>query len=73
MHHYPLDHNTSDPEKDYWHYKKTFYASPFTWKTIPIKKQVDKATEERTWFVPDYNIFAVNKETLFKLKLLGAQ
>ena len=40
MHHYPLDHNTSDPEKDYWHYKKTFCTSPFTWKTIPIKKLI---------------------------------
>lgn len=73
MHHYPLDQGTSNPEKDYWRYRKTFYASPFTWKTIPIKQQVDKETEDRTWFVPDYNIFAVNKDTLFKLKLLGAQ
>ena len=73
MHHYPLDHGTSTPEKDYWSYRKQYYASPFTWETIPIRKQVDKETEERTWFVPDYNIFAVNKETLFKLKLLGAQ
>ena len=73
MQHYPLDQGTSNPEKDYWRYRKTFYASPFTWKTIPIKQQVDKETEDRTWFVPDYNIFAVNKDTLFKLKLLGAQ
>ena len=73
MHHDPLDHGTSDPEKDYWRYRKQFHASPFTWETIPIKQQVDKETEDRTWFVPDYNIFAVSKDTLFKLKLLGAQ
>ena len=53
MHHYPLDQGTSNPEKDYWRYRKTFYASPFTWKTIPIKQQVDKETEDRTWFVAD--------------------
>ena len=60
-----LDHGTSQPEKDYWSYRKQYYPSPFTWETIPIKQQVDKETEERTWFVPDYNVFAVEAKTLY--------